>query len=208
MTELAGRSLGAFLDDLAARVPAPGGGASAGVHLAQAGALLGMVAACSTGPRYAQHADRVAAVAAVAEEECHRGLQLAAADAAAFTAVGVAHRIPRGSDGERVARDRAVQQALAGAVRPPVEVVRGAARLLDAAEQLLPVANPTVLTDVGAATEAARAAATTARLVILVNLRELTDPGARSACTPGLAVVEEVVARAAEVDRRVRERVR
>ena len=44
-----------FLARLADRVPAPGGGAAAALHAAQAAALLGMVARYSTGERYAKH---------------------------------------------------------------------------------------------------------------------------------------------------------
>ena len=46
----------AFLDSLADRTPAPGGGATAALHLGQAAALVSMVARYSTGPRYAEHA--------------------------------------------------------------------------------------------------------------------------------------------------------
>ncbi|WP_411142455.1 cyclodeaminase/cyclohydrolase family protein [Streptomyces sp. x-80] len=42
-----------FLARLADRLPAPGGGASAALHAAQAAALLGMVARYSTGEKYA-----------------------------------------------------------------------------------------------------------------------------------------------------------
>ena len=45
-------TIAAFLDQLAARVPAPGGGATAALHAAQAAALLAMVARYSDGPRY------------------------------------------------------------------------------------------------------------------------------------------------------------
>ena len=42
----------AFLDQLAARVPAPGGGATAALHAAQSAALLAMVARYSDGAKY------------------------------------------------------------------------------------------------------------------------------------------------------------
>jgi hypothetical protein len=45
-----------FLDSLADRTPAPGGGATAALHLGQAAALVSMVARYSTGARYAEHA--------------------------------------------------------------------------------------------------------------------------------------------------------
>jgi len=42
----------AFLDQLAARVPAPGGGATAALHAAQSAALLAMVARYSDAAKY------------------------------------------------------------------------------------------------------------------------------------------------------------
>jgi formiminotetrahydrofolate cyclodeaminase len=45
------QTIEAFLTDLAARIPAPGGGATAALHAAQAAALLGMVARYSDGPK-------------------------------------------------------------------------------------------------------------------------------------------------------------
>lgn len=45
-------TIAGFLSQLAARVPAPGGGATAARHAAQAAALLAMVARYSDGARY------------------------------------------------------------------------------------------------------------------------------------------------------------
>jgi len=44
-------SVGGFLDALAAKVPAPGGGATAALHLGQAAALVSMVARYTTASR-------------------------------------------------------------------------------------------------------------------------------------------------------------
>src|SRR6266700_2392793 len=131
-------TIAAFLDQPAARVPAPGGGATAALHAAQAAALLAMVARYSDGPRY---------------------------DA------GLMNRIVAEAD---ELREDAL--ALAEAARPGADVVRTALLLVSLAEDLLPAGNRSVITDVAAAAEAARAAAVTARLIIEVNLKGITDP--------------------------------
>jgi formiminotetrahydrofolate cyclodeaminase len=176
-------TIAAFLDQLAARVPAPGGGATAALHAAQAAALLAMVARYSDGARY----DAALMGRVVAEADALRAsaLGLAEADAAAFGAVAAAYQLPRSDSG----RSSAISLALAGAARPPADVMRLALRLIALAEALLPVGNRNVITDVGAAAEAARAAAVTARLNIEVNLRGITDPvlQAELAETAGLA---------------------
>ena len=167
-------TIAAFLEQLAARVPAPGGGATAALHAAQAAALLAMVARYSNGPKYdAELMNRVVTEADALREDA---LALAEADAKAFGAVAEAYRLPRTTEQETSARSVAISSALAGAARPPADVVRTALLLVSLAEDLLPAGNRNVITDVATAAEAARAAAVTARLIIEVNLKGITDP--------------------------------
>ena len=202
--QLATQPVGAFLDDLAARTPAPGGGATAALHAAQAAALLGMVARYTTGERYADHADLVQGLVEASDTERAAALQLAAADAAAFTAVTAAYGMPRGTGEEKTRRKDAIAEALVGAAAPPAEVIRTVVSLLDLAESLLPVANRNVITDVAAATEAARAAAATARLNVEINLGGIRDEQVRAGLRRVLGHVDDVVRRAGEVERSVR----
>ena len=167
-------TIAAFLDQLAARVSAPGGGATAALHAAQAAALLAMVARYSDGPRY--DAGLMNRVVTEADALRENALALAEADATAFDAVAEAYRMPRTTERETSARSAAISSALAGAARPPADVARTALLLVGLAEDLLPAGNRNVITDVAAAAEAARAAAVTARLIIEVNLKGITDP--------------------------------
>ena len=167
-------TIAAFLDQLAAHVPAPGGGATAALHAAQAAALLAMVARYSDGPKYdAELMNRIVTEADALREDA---LALAEADEKAFAAVAEAYRLPRTTEQETSARSAAISSALAGAARPPADVVRTALLLVSLAEDLWPAGNRTVIADVAAAAEAARAAAVTARLIIEVNLKGITDP--------------------------------
>src|SRR5208337_1608442 len=92
-------TIAAFLDQLAARVPAPGGGATAALHAAQAAALLAMVARYSTGPRY--DAELINRIVTEADELREDALALAEADADAFSAVARAYQLPRETEAER-----------------------------------------------------------------------------------------------------------
>jgi formiminotetrahydrofolate cyclodeaminase len=167
-------TIAAFLEQLAARIPAPGGGATAALHAAQAAALLAMVARYSDGPKYdAELMNRVVTEADALREDA---LALAEADEKAFGAVAEAYRLPRTTEQETSARSAAISSALAGAARPPADVVRTALLLVSLAEDLLPAGNRNVITDVATAAEAARAAAVTARLIIEINLKGITDP--------------------------------
>lgn len=198
-------TLETFLGSLAARSPAPGGGASAGLHAAQAAALIGMVARYSDGEKYAEHAQTVTAVRDAADELRQHALTLAEDDASAFGAVGDAYALPRSTDGEKAARSQAIAAALIDAGRVPAKVVAVAEQIVGLAEQLLPIGNRNVITDVAAAADAARAAATTARVNVEVNLAGITGAEDRAELTAVIADVDDIAARADKVTAAVRE---
>jgi formiminotetrahydrofolate cyclodeaminase len=199
------RTIDAYLEHLAAREPAPGGGAAAALHAAQGAALLAMVARYTTGEKYAAQAEAVARITAESDELRGAALDLAAADAAAFTAVTDAYALPRGDDGEKAARSAAIAAALAGAARPPADVIGVARRIIALAEELLPIGNPNVASDVAAAAEAARAAAATARVNVEINLAGVKSPATRAALTAATSDVDPLAARATALTSAVRQ---
>jgi formiminotetrahydrofolate cyclodeaminase len=201
------QTIDGYLERLAAREPAPGGGAAAALHAAQGAALLGMVARYTTGEKYAAHADEVASITAESDQLRTRALELAAEDAAAFTAVTDAYRLPRGADDEKAARSLAIAAALEGAARPPADVIAVAARVIALAERLLPFGNPNVVTDIAAATEAARAAATTARVNVEINLGGIKAEPVRAELAGAIAEVDALAARAEAVTEAVRKEI-
>jgi methenyltetrahydrofolate cyclohydrolase len=201
-------SIGDFLDRLADRVPAPGGGAVAALHAAQGAALLAMVARYSNGAKYEAHADVIDSVLVAADELRERALGHASDDAVAFAAVADAYKLPKDSEEDKAERSRVIEAALVEAVRPPAAVVGAALRLVELAEQLLPVGNPNVITDVAAAAEAARAAATTARVNIEINLGGITDADQVAEFTAIADLVDGLVGRAEQVTAAVRAEIR
>ena len=204
MPELPDETIRAFLDQLAARLPAPGGGATATLHAAQAAALLAMVARYSEGPKYAEHAQTVRRVLAEAERLRGECTDLVAADAGAFASVAASYALPRDTPAQKAARSAAIAATLITAAEPPAEVIKAAGRLLDLAEDLRPVANRTVLSDVAAAAEAIRAAAATGRINVEVNLSGITDAAAREVYADVVARVDILLARADKVAAAVR----
>jgi formiminotetrahydrofolate cyclodeaminase len=86
-----------YLDKLASVAPAPGGGAVAALHAAQAAALVRMVCNLSVGAeRFAAVEPTMRRVLAEAARLQQEVLALADEDAAAFTAVTTAYRLPQG----------------------------------------------------------------------------------------------------------------
>ena len=197
-------TIDSFLNALADRVPAPGGGASAALHAAQAAALVAMVARYTDGPRFTEHADLVHKVRDTADQLRDDALALAEDDVAAFTAVTEAYRLPKGDDGEKAERSAAIEAATVGAARPPEALVRLVSRVLDLAEDLLPVANRNVISDVAAAAEAARAAATTSRVNIEINLGGISGTAARAELRAAVNSVDRLAERADKLTSTVR----
>jgi formiminotetrahydrofolate cyclodeaminase len=194
-----------FLAQLAARAPAPGGGATAGLHAAQAAALVAMVARYSDSAKFADHAEEIATVTATADRLRENALALAEEDAAAFTAVTQAYGLPKATPDEAAARSAAIAQALVAAAHVPAIVVAVAEQVLGLAEQLLPIGNRNVISDVAAAAEAARAAATTARVNVEINLGGIKDPVTWGELAAVVETVDDLVLRAEKVTAAVRD---
>jgi formiminotetrahydrofolate cyclodeaminase len=199
------QTISAFLEQLASRVPAPGGGATAALHAAQSAALLAMVARYSDGAKY--DAELMGHIIAEADGLRNDALTLAESDEEAFAAVAEAYGLPRETAEQKEARSAAIAEALAGAARPQADVIRLALLLVSFAEELLRAGNRNMITDVAAAAEAARAAAGTAQLFIEVNLRGVKDPAVQAEVAAMASVTDEVATRADRVVAAVREEI-
>ncbi|NNH69436.1 cyclodeaminase/cyclohydrolase family protein [Nocardia uniformis] len=188
-------TLRGYLDQLAAKVPAPGGGAVAALHAAQGAALVAMVARYTTRAKDAEVRPAIDRIIAAADAARERALELADADAAAFTAVGAAYKLPRDTDEQLEARNEAITAALLDAARVPATVVAAADEIVSLAAELLPIGNPNVVTDIGAAADCARAAAASSQLNIAINVASL-GTGSAAEFEPVLTAIDELIARA------------
>ncbi|MFF0499647.1 cyclodeaminase/cyclohydrolase family protein [Nocardia aobensis] len=188
-------TIGRYLDDLAAKIPAPGGGAVAALHAAQGAALVAMVARYTTRAKDADNRPAIDRIIAAADAARERALALADADATAFTAVGAAYKLPKDTDEQIAARKEAIASALLQAARVPAAVVAEADEVLSLAADLLPIGNPNVVTDIGAAADAARSAAASSQLNIAINVGSLGDHEAEE-FAPALQRIDEIFARA------------
>jgi formiminotetrahydrofolate cyclodeaminase len=197
--------IGEFLGQLAARLPAPGAGATAAIEAALSAGLVAMIGRFTTDPEHAEAVREIVAEADTRRDAC---LAAAAADEEAFSAVADAMKLPRDTDEEREHRRRALRAAQREAARPPQVVIEAAVELVALAERLLPIANRTLISDVAAVGAAARAAATTARLAVETNLPGIEDGDARAELTTAVAVVDELLARADAVEEAVRAEMR
>lgn len=178
-----------YLARLASGAPAPGGGSVAALTAAQGAALLAMVAHLTIGrPRFKEHDAAVGAILAEADRlraDCAATIDR---DAAVLEALIATYRLPRATTEERERRDVALQAALREATETPLVVLRAAAALVPLCRRLLPIGNPTAVSDTGVAAACAAAAYRSAELNVLINLGQLAD-------TAYVATVREELAR-------------
>ncbi len=200
--------IGDFLDQVAERVPAPGGGAAAALQAALGAALLAMVARFSTGEEYAKHQVTIGRIITEADELRGLALRLAEADAEAFAAVADAYRMPKSTAAEKDTRSAAITQAVVNAAWPPAQVIGVSSMVVDLAEALALIANRTVISDVAAAAEAARAATATARVNVEINLAGIADAQASLEMIARVDKADDIIARAQQVTAAVREQIR
>jgi methenyltetrahydrofolate cyclohydrolase len=156
-----GLPLGRFLDLVASREPAPGGGASAAVTVALAAALSSMAARFST-----DHLDEAPALAERAEQLRAEVLPLARADAAAYGRVLKAYRA--GSDKD--VRRRRIQEALSEAASVPLSIGEIGAEVAEIAARLAEGGNPNLKGDAVAAVELAGAGVRAAAALVEINI--------------------------------------
>ncbi|MFN2490052.1 MAG: cyclodeaminase/cyclohydrolase family protein [Actinomycetota bacterium] len=161
--------LGRFLDELAARAPAPSGGAAAAIGVGLAAALTAMVGRAST-----ERLTEAAKLVHRADELRLRAGSLAGEDAAAYRKVLDALAAPAGPDPE--ARRRRVDDALSGAADVPLAIAQVGAEVGDMAARLVDEGDPKLRGDALTAVWLAAAGAAAAAELVLINLRD-RDPG-------------------------------
>jgi len=154
--------LGDFLDRVAKREPAPGGGAAAAVTMSLATALVAMAARFSAhqlpdGDQLVEEAERLR----------HRVAGLADADADAYQAVIAVHRSSRD---DSTNRQEAIRDALLHAAQVPLEVAEIGAEAARLASRLAVEGKHDVRGDAATALLLAEAATRSAAHLVAVNV--------------------------------------
>ena len=176
MSGNADRGLDAYVEEVAAGTPAPGGGSVAAVVGALAAALGEMVANLTLGRK--KYADAEASLRPARDRlTALRSslLDAAAADEAAYQSYRDAASLPHTSDSEKTARKDAMQRALIAATDVPLAAARSAHEI---AEILQPVAregNPHVRSDAALGALLAETALRGALLNVRGNAAMLED---------------------------------
>lgn len=174
--QLADRTIQSFLSALGSRLPAPGGGAAAGLSGALGAALGRMVAELTLGrEKYAALSEHAKQASAALEPLIARFADLADADAAAYDGYMAALALPKTTEAEKQTRKAALQQAIHHATKVPCEVIDSAIETVMILEPLYGRSNPTCVGDLAAGAAELECAAKIAWLNILANLPYFSD---------------------------------
>ena len=163
MTSLPDQPVGQFLDDVAARTPAPGGGGAAAITAALAAGLVAMTA------RFSQaQLPGAAEIASRADELRHRATEMVTEDGQAYGCVLEAFALPR--DAGTGERDQRIRAALERAAALPGEMTQIAADVAAMAARLAAEGNPNLRGDSIAAALLAEASARSAAALVDINV--------------------------------------
>ncbi len=168
---LADAPLRKFLDDLASRAPAPGGGSVAALSGALAAALCAMVSALTYEKKgFEASRTEMEAMAVKAHALLQALLRSVDDDTAAFNKLMDAMALPKADAAQAAARQAAMTAATKAATLEPLSVLEKQVEVLDCALLAEKRGNPNAASDAGVAGLLARAAALGAYYNVLINL--------------------------------------
>lgn len=178
---LAGMSLRGFIEEVAARSSAPGGG-SVSAALAALGAGLGaMVAKLTYGVRRFEAVDpRMRAIIPTLHALTRELIAMIDADTSAFNEYMEGVRMPRGTPEEKAARAARMQQGLKTAVRVPLTTMRIGDRAWESLRETARWGNPASRSDVQVGARSLETGIWGAFQNVLINLEGIRDEAFRT----------------------------
>lgn len=179
---LASMSVRAFVEELGARSPAPGGGSASALVAAMGAALGAMVGWMTYGKRKFEAQDAVMRRLIPPLDEAMKALlPLVDKDTRAFDAYLAAVGMPKETADEKNARHAAMQAGLEAAVEVPLEVMRTADRCWDAMAEMAREGNFASRSDLEVGASALAAGIWGASRNVAINLPGIEDEAFRRA---------------------------
>jgi glutamate formiminotransferase/formiminotetrahydrofolate cyclodeaminase len=191
----------AFADSVASSSPAPGGGTVSAAAGSLAAALTAMVCRLTIGKKkYVEVQAEMESVLTEAEGLRAKLTGLADTDAAAFDRLMAARKLPKDTESEIAARNKAIDEATRYAAQVPLEVMRASQRVGELAEVCATKGNVNAVSDAGVAAQMANSAMIGAGLNVQINLAGFPDEAYRNNT---LGETRELLERAAGLTERV-----
>ncbi|MBN1383633.1 MAG: cyclodeaminase/cyclohydrolase family protein [Elusimicrobia bacterium] len=171
-------SIKKYLDDLSAKLPAPGGGSASALTSSTGTALLLMVANFTVDKKgYEQFQDEIKKILTQLSSLVSHLSSLVDEDVAAYTILSGAYKLPRNTESEIKQRDEKIQEALKNAMSVPCRILEASVEALPIAERLSDIGNKNLLSDVICGVSLLRSGIESAKVNIDVNLKYIKDAG-------------------------------
>ena len=173
---LAGMSLRAFIEDVASRSSAPGGGSVSAAMAAMGAGLGAMVGKLTYGVRKFESVDaHMRAYIPPLHDAAVKLISMIDADTTAFNDFMVARRMPRGTDAERVARAERMQAGLKKAIDIPLTTMKLGDGAWNAFCEVARYGNPASRSDVEVGAKALETGIWGAYQNVMINMADITD---------------------------------
>ena len=192
MANYANHTIKKYLDDLAARLPAPGGGSSAALAGAMASALISMVLNFTIGNEKYKDFEETAKEM-LEKSESYRNLFMVffEADMKSYDAVTKAYKLPKDTEENKAKRKVVVQQALKEALVVPMDVCRYSLEALRMCPDLARYANKNLICDVEVPMRLLEAAFYSAKINVVMNQKGIEDAKFNAGINRELEGIEE-----------------
>jgi len=176
MRDYRSESLENYLDDLAAKLPAPGGGSVVALVGALGVGLLSMVSNFTIGKdRYRRSEKEIKKILKRSEDLRERLTELVDEDIRVYGKVSRAYKLSGATDKEKEVRFQAIEKACKEALIAPLKVARYCVEGLELARRLVQIGNVRLVSDVGIAAGLLEAALKGAELNVKINLNTIAD---------------------------------
>ena len=169
-------SLEEFAQDLGSKKSMPGGGSVAAYALNLANGLASMVANFTSGKKkYAAYQADIEKILEKCQAFHRESMDMVDRDAEAFLPLAAVYKMPSATEAEREAKYAQMQICLTRAASVPLDLLRLSKKVLDLHEDLLEKGSIMLLSDVGVGVAMLRSAALSARINVMINIKDIDD---------------------------------
>jgi len=165
-----------YLKDAAAGTPTPGGGSVAALVGALATTMSSMSANFTVGKEKFKHYDsQLKKILGECEKSRESLLSLMEEDIKVYSGITHAYGLPKSTDAEKNKRSEEIQKATITAMEVPLKTTMCCLYVLEMTRELVDIANPNLISDVGVSGFLAEAAFQCAKLNVEINLATIKN---------------------------------
>ena len=176
MTKYVDMSMTKFAEELASKKSMPGGGSVAAYALTLSNSLASMVANFTTGKKkYAEFEEDIQNILEKTRLISKKAIAMVDEDAEAFLPLAAVYKMPAESEEEKRSKDIEMQKCLKNAAIVPMNLLRLSLEVLDLHEELLIKGSKMLISDVGVGVQMLKASALSAKLNVLINIKDIKD---------------------------------